>query len=59
MGKLRSSRLKNLSMERELLDELANILANLYSFDKDKDLEFASTILLLNRYRDNLKERTL
>ena len=54
---LRSSRLKT-SRGTELLDELANILPNLYSFNKDNDLEFASTILLLNRYWDNLKERT-
>ena len=40
------------------MDELANILPKLYSFNKDNDLEFASTILLLNRYWDNLKERT-
>jgi hypothetical protein len=54
---LRSSRLKT-CRGTELLDELSNILPNLYSFDKDNDLEFASTILLLNRYWDNLKERT-
>ena len=42
----------------QLLDELATILPNLYSFSKDNDLEFASTILLLNRYWDNLKEHT-
>jgi tRNA-binding EMAP/Myf-like protein len=42
----------------ELLDELANILCNLYSFYKENDLEFASTIVLLNRYWDHLKERT-
>jgi hypothetical protein len=54
---LRSSRLKT-CRGTELLDELANILPNLYSFDKDNDLEFASTILLLNRYWDNLRERT-
>ena len=53
---LRSSRLKT-SRGTELLDELANILPNLYNFNKDNDLEFASTILLLNRYWDNLKER--
>jgi hypothetical protein len=49
--------IKNLSWNGTL-DELANILTNLYSFNKDNDLEFASTILLLNRYWDNLKERT-
>jgi hypothetical protein len=51
---LRSSRLKT-CRGTELLDELSNILPNLYSFNKDNDLEFASTILLLNRYWDNLK----
>jgi len=40
------------------LDELVSILRNLYSFDEDNDLEFASTILLLKRYWDNLKEGT-
>jgi hypothetical protein len=54
---LRSSRLKP-CRGTELLDELVNILPNLYSFNRDNDLEFASTILLLNRYWDNLKERT-
>ena len=54
---LRSSRLK-ICRGTELLDELATILPNLYSFNKDNDLEFASTIILLNRYWDNLKERT-
>jgi hypothetical protein len=54
---LRSSRLKT-CRGTELLDELANILSNLYSFNEDNDLEFASTIILLHRYWDNLKERT-
>ena len=54
---LRSSRLKT-CRGTELLDELSNILPKLYSFNKDNDLEFPSTILLLNRYWDNLKERT-
>jgi hypothetical protein len=45
-------------VEQNFLDELAAIPPNLYSFDKDNDLEFASTILLLNRYWDYLKERT-
>lgn len=53
---LPSSRLKTYR-EPELLDELATILPNLYSFNKDNDLEFASTIILLNRYWDRLKER--
>jgi hypothetical protein len=54
---LRSSRLKT-CRGTELLDELATILSNLYSFNEDNDLEFASTIILLHRYWDNLKERT-
>jgi len=54
---LRSSRLKT-CRGTELLDELVSILRNLYSFDEDNDLEFASTILLLKRYWDNLKEGT-
>jgi hypothetical protein len=54
---LRSNRLK-ICGGTELLDELTNILSNLYSFNKDNDLEFASTITLLHRYWDNLKERT-
>ena len=41
----------------ELLDELANISANLYDFNKENDLDFASTIVLLHRYWNNLKER--
>ena len=41
----------------ELLDELANILPNLYDFNKGNDLDFASTIVLLHRYWNNLKER--
>jgi hypothetical protein len=53
---LRSSRLKT-CRGTELLDELSNILPNRYSFNKDNDLEFASTILLLNRCWDNTKER--
>jgi hypothetical protein len=54
---LRSNRLKT-CRGTELLDELTNILSNLYSFSEDNDLEFASTIILLHRYWDNLKERT-
>ena len=54
---MRSSRLKT-CRGTQLLDELATILPNLYSFSNDNDLEFASTILLLNRYWDNLKEHT-
>ena len=53
---LRSSRLKA-CRGKELLDELANILSNLYNFDKENDLDFAYTIVLLHRYWDDLKER--
>jgi hypothetical protein len=52
---LRSSRSKA-CRGTELLDELANILPNLYSFNKEDDLDFASTIVLLHRYWDDLKE---
>jgi hypothetical protein len=52
---LRSSRLKT-GRGTELLDELARILPILYNFNKENDLDFASTILLLLRYCDNLKE---
>ena len=31
----------------ELLDELASVLSNLYSFNSEGDLDFASTIILL------------
>ena len=53
---LRSGRLKA-CRGTELLDELANILPNLYGFNEENDLDFASTIVLLHRYWDNLKER--
>ena len=46
---LRSNRLKT-CRGTELLDELANMLSNLYSFNEENDLEFASTIILLHRY---------
>jgi hypothetical protein len=39
----------------ELLDELANVLPNLYSFDSEGDLDFASTIILLLKYWDEIK----
>jgi hypothetical protein len=54
---LRNTRLKA-CRGTELLDELASILSNIYSFNKDNDLDFASTIILLLRYWDSLKERT-
>ena len=53
---LRSGRLKT-CRGTELLDELANILPNLYGFSEENDLDFASTIVLLHRYWDNLKVR--
>jgi hypothetical protein len=53
---LRSGRLKA-CRGTELLDELANILPNLYGFNEENDLDFASTIVLLRRYWDNIKER--
>jgi hypothetical protein len=52
---LRSSRLKA-CRGTELLDELANILSNLYSFNKENDLDFASTIVLLHKYWDDVKK---
>jgi hypothetical protein len=54
---LRISRPKAPCRGTELLDELVNILYNLYSFNDDNDLDFASTIVLLHRYWDNIKER--
>jgi hypothetical protein len=42
---------------RELLDELGTVLPNLYSFNKESDLDFASTIVLLNKYWSKLKTR--
>ena len=54
---LRRTRLKA-CRGTELLDELASILSNVYSFSKENDLDFASTIILLRRYWDKLKERT-
>jgi hypothetical protein len=34
----------------ELLDELTGVLPNLYSFDSESDLDFASTVILLHKY---------
>jgi hypothetical protein len=42
---------------RELLDELATELPNLYSFNKESDLDFASTIILLHKYWSKLIAR--
>ena len=54
---LRSTRLKA-CRGTKLLDELASILSNVYSFDAENHLDFASTIILLRRYWDKPKERT-
>jgi hypothetical protein len=51
---LHSLQLKN-SRGIELLDELASVLSNLYSFDSEGDLDFASTIILLLKYWDDIK----
>jgi hypothetical protein len=40
----------------ELLDELAGVLPNLYSFNSESDLDFASTVTLLHKYWNELKE---
>jgi hypothetical protein len=39
----------------ELLDELTSVLPNLYSFDSESDLDFASTVILLHKYWNDLK----
>jgi hypothetical protein len=39
----------------ELLDELASVLSNLYSFNSESDLDFVSTIILLRRYWDEVR----
>ena len=41
----------------ELLDELTGVLPNLYSFNSESDLDFASTVILLNKYWTDLKAR--
>ena len=41
----------------ELLDELTGVLPNLYSFNSESDLDFASTVILLNKYWNELKAR--
>jgi len=40
----------------ELLDELASVLSNLYSFNSEGDLDFVSTIILLHRYWDDVRD---
>jgi hypothetical protein len=52
----RSIRSKN-HRGRELLDELATVLPNLYSFNKESDLDFLSTIILLHNYWSKLASR--
>jgi hypothetical protein len=47
----------NNSRGMELLDELGTVLPNLYSFNKESDLDFASTIILLHKYWNKLKTR--
>jgi hypothetical protein len=39
----------------ELLDELAGVLPNLYSFNSESDLDFASTVILHHKYSDGIK----
>ena len=41
----------------ELLDELTGVLPNLYSFNSESDLDFASTVILLHKYWNDLKAR--
>jgi hypothetical protein len=40
----------------ELLDELVGISTSLYNFDSENDLEFSSTVLLLLKYWNDIKE---
>jgi hypothetical protein len=54
---LHSLQLKN-RRGMELLDELASVLSNLYSFNSEGDLDFASTVILLCRYWDDIKAQT-
>ena len=51
---LRSLQLKNRRGDR-ILDELANALSNLYSFNSEGDLDFVSTISLLLKYWNDIK----
>ena len=41
----------------ELLDQLAGVLPNLYSFNNESDLDFASTVILLTKHWNDLKAR--
>jgi hypothetical protein len=38
----------------ELLDQLSGVLPNLYSFNNESDLDFASTVILLHKYWSDL-----
>jgi hypothetical protein len=51
---LRSLQLKN-RCGTEFLDELAIVLPNLYSFNSEGDLDFASTVILLPKYWNDIK----
>ena len=51
---LHSLQLKN-RCGAELLDELAIVLPNLYSFNSERDLDFASTVILLLKYWNDIK----
>jgi hypothetical protein len=51
---LHSLQLKN-RCGTKLLDELAIVLPNLYSFNSEGDLDFASTIILLLKYWSDIK----
>jgi hypothetical protein len=42
----------------ELLDELASVLSNLYGFNIEQDLDFASAVILLCKYWDDIKAAT-
>jgi len=42
---------------RELLDELATVLPNLYGFNKESELDFESTITLLHKHWRKLTTR--
>jgi hypothetical protein len=39
----------------ELLDELAGVLPKLYSFNNESELDFASTVILLYKYWNDLE----
>ena len=51
---LHSLQLKN-GRGTELLDELASVLSNLYSFNNEGELDFVSTVILLLKYWDDIK----